>query len=225
MSREKLMDESEDILIQGCIEWDRNSQSRLYKQFCSKMFAVVLRYSKNREEAEDTLQEGFMKVFENLKNFKKQGSLEGWIRRIMVNSAIQKYRQSKPQFTTINVEDNEYSLNGYATENTLSQIGAKELMKLIQKLPPKCQMVFNLYVFEGMKHREIAEQLGITEGTSKSNLSDARTMLQKQVKRLEGGKKEIINGKRGIKSDSAEINMVASLIGVIFLIIRVIAVQ
>jgi RNA polymerase sigma factor (sigma-70 family) len=195
MSRGNLMDESEDILIQGCIEWDRNSQNRLYKKFCSKMFAVVLRYSKNKEEAEDTLQEGFMKVFDNLKNFKREGSLEGWIRRIMVNSAIQKYRQSKPQFTTINVEDNVYSLNGFATETTLSQIGTKELMKLIQKLPPKCQMVFNLYVFEGMKHREIAEQLGITEGTSKSNLSDARVMLQKQVKKLEGAKRPSENGK------------------------------
>src|SRR5688500_2366254 len=105
LRQEKLMEESEDILIEGCIAWDRNAQHRLYKKFCSKMFAVCLRYSKNKEEAEDTLQEGFMKVFENIKNFKKAGSLEGWVRRIMVNTAIQKYRQRIHQFTLISLDD------------------------------------------------------------------------------------------------------------------------
>ena len=143
--------------------------------------AVCYRYSKSREEAEDTLQEGFMKVFENIKNFKREGSLEGWIRRIMVNTAIQKFRKNTKILPVEYIENVQVNLNHYQQEDTLSQLGAKELIHLIQKLPPKCQMVFNLYVFEGLKHREIAEQLGITEGTSKSNLSDARAILQKSV--------------------------------------------
>jgi len=176
-----LVEQNEDILINGCIEWDRNAQNRLYKLFCSKMLAVCYRYSKSREEAEDTLQEGFMKVFENIKFFKREGSLEGWIRRIMVNTAIQKFRRDANKIVASGIDSTQISLIHYSSEDTLSQIGAKELIHLIQKLPPKCQMVFNLYVFEGLKHREIAEKLGITEGTSKSNLSDARTMLQKSV--------------------------------------------
>ncbi len=171
----------ENILINGCIEWDRNAQNRLYKLFCSKMLAVCYRYSKSREEAEDTLQEGFMKVFENIKYFKREGSLEGWIRRIMVNTAIQKFRKNINHIAVDSIENSLLNLSHYNSDDTLSQIGAKELIHLIQKLPPKCQMVFNLYVFEGFKHREIAEKLGITEGTSKSNLSDARVMLQKSV--------------------------------------------
>src|SRR5438552_1116534 len=132
MRQENLMDENEDILINGWIGWDRNSQNMLYKKFSSKMFAVCLRYSKNREEAEDTLQEGFMKVFENIKNFKKAGSLEGWVRRIMVNTAIQKFRVKQPVLSSIAIEDNYEAYNGYSSEDTLSQIGAKELMTLIQ---------------------------------------------------------------------------------------------
>ena len=174
-------EQNEDMLITGCIEWDRNAQNRLYKLFCSKMLAVCYRYSKGREEAEDTLQEGFMKVFESIKSFKKEGSLEGWIRRIMVNTAIQKFRKNATMVQVEYIENGHNGLNHYNTNDTLSQMGTKELIHLIQKLPPKCRMVFNLYVFEGLKHKEIAEQLGITEGTSKSNLSDARTMLQKSV--------------------------------------------
>lgn len=173
--------QNEDILIKGCIEWDRNAQNRLYKLFCSKMLGVCYRYSKSRQEAEDTLQEGFMKVFENIKFFKKEGSLEGWIRRIMVNTAIEKFRKGANKFFTESLENHESSLNHYSSDDTMSQLGAKELIHLIQKLPPKYQMVFNLYVFEGLKHKEIAEQLGISEGTSKSNLSDARAILQRSV--------------------------------------------
>lgn len=174
-------EQNEDVLINGCIEWDRNAQNRLYKLFCSKMMAVCYRYSKSREEAEDTLQEGFMKVFENIKHFKKEGSLEGWIRRIMVNTAIQKFRKNSGMFPVDSIENVQLALDQYQEEDTLSKLGAKELIQLIQKLPPKCQLVFNLYVFEGLKHREIAERLGITEGTSKSNLSDARSILQKSI--------------------------------------------
>ena len=175
------MQESENILITKCIEWDRSAQNRLYELYVSKMFAVCFRYARNREEAEDILHEGFMKVFENIDKFRKEGSLEGWIRKIMYNTAIYKFRQRKPVENTLSIDSNQVNLTFHSSNDTLSQIGTKELIQLIQNLPPRYQMVFNLYVFEGLKHREIAEKLGVTEGTSKSNLSDARAILQKEI--------------------------------------------
>ena len=172
-----------DMLVKGCIDRDRNSQAMLYKHYCAKMFAVCLRYSRNREEAEDTLQEGFVKVFEHIGHFKNQGSLEGWIRRIMVNTAIQKYRKHANRLTDVSIDADD--LNHSYAENASADLGAKELIALIQKLPPRCQLVFNLYVMEGYNHREIAGQLGISEGTSKSNLHDARMALQKALNKIE----------------------------------------
>jgi RNA polymerase sigma factor (sigma-70 family) len=152
------------------------------------MFAVCLRYAKGREEAEDILQEGFVKVFENLGKFRKEGSLEGWIRRIMYHTAIQKYREKKEIDNAISIDSTNLHLSEHSSEDILGNIQVKELLKLVQELPPRYQMVFNLYVFEGLKHREIAEQLGITEGTSKSNLSDARAILQKKIHYTLAGK-------------------------------------
>jgi RNA polymerase sigma factor (sigma-70 family) len=179
--------ESEDILIDKCIKWEQSAQNRLYELYASKMFAVCFRYAKSREEAEDILHEGFMKVFENIGKFRKEGSLEGWIRRIMYHTAIQKFRQRKDVDNAISIDNNNLNLAHHSSEDILSNIQAKELLKLIQELPPRYQMVFNLYVFEGLKHREIAEQLGVTEGTSKSNLSDARTILQKKIQKTLSG--------------------------------------
>ena len=144
-----------------------------------QMVLVCQRYSKTREEAEETLQEGFIKVFEHMQQYKFAGSFEGWVRKIMVNCALQKFRKKTPLHAVMNIEDvnKEYS----DKENITSSLSAKELLLLVQQLPPAYQMVFNLYVFEGMKHREIADMLGISEGTSKSNLSDARAILQKAV--------------------------------------------
>ena len=154
---------------------------QIIKMFASKMFAVCMRYSSNREEAEDTLQEAFMKVFENISKFKGTGSLEGWISRIMVNEALQKFRSSKQEKLSVSINENHELPIMYSDNEILSRIGAKELMAMIQNLSPSYRMVFNLYVFEGYKHKEIAEQLGISEGTSKSNLSDARTILQRAI--------------------------------------------
>src|SRR5260221_10389660 len=109
--RPTLKAESEDNLIKGCIEWDRRSQSYLYNRFAAKMFAVCFKYSSTREEAEDTFHEGFMKVFENIKQFRKEGSLEGWIRRIMVNTAIEKYRKNSHMVVVVSMEDNHTELN------------------------------------------------------------------------------------------------------------------
>ena len=174
------MTETIDQLIQLCINGERQSQSQLYELLAPKMFVVCLRYSRNREEAEETLQEGFMKVFENIKQFKFAGSFEGWVRKIMVNCAFQKFRNKSQMHALVSVE-NSPGIEPADNEVITSNLGSKELLRMVQQLPPAYRMVFNLYVFEGMKHREIAEYLGISEGTSKSNLSDARTILQKAV--------------------------------------------
>jgi len=178
MHKERLLVEQTALLIEGCIRGDRQSQSRLYNLLMQKMFIVCLRYSKNREEAEEILQEGFMKVFEFIHQYKFAGSFEGWVRKIMVNCALQKYR-TKKLHAVVNIDP--ATIENIGNENIISQIGTKELLKMVQQLPPSYRMIFNLYVFEGMKHREIAEYLKISEGTSKSNLSDARAILQKAV--------------------------------------------
>lgn len=184
-----LVNQTEE-LIRGCINAERFSQNRLYEIFAPKMFVVCIRYSKNREEAEEILQEGFIKVFEFIHQFKGTGSFEGWMRKIMVNCALQRYRSKSHLHPVVDIENIETDQS--ITEDILSQINTKELLKMVQQLPPGYRMVFNLYVFEGFKHREIAEMLGISEGTSKSNLSDARAILQKAVtKSLEIAKQNV----------------------------------
>ncbi len=166
-------------LIKACLEEDRNAQRNLYELFAPKMFGVCLRYAKNREEAEDIMQEGFVQVFKSLQNFKFSGSFEGWIRKIMVYGAIAKYRGKSKLHSVLNIETENIIACG--NEEILSRLGKKELLQMVQDLPPAYRMVFNLYVFEGLKHREIAEQLDISEGTSKSNLHDAKLILQRAV--------------------------------------------
>ena len=189
------MQENEEILIKKCIDWDRSAQNRLYELFTSKMFAVCYRYARSREEAEDILHEGFMKVFENISKFRNEGSLEGWIRKIMYHTAIYKFRQRKMVDNTVSIDSGIANLSNHSSNDTLSQIGTKELLKMIQNLPPRYQMVFNLYVFEGLKHKEIAEKLGVTEGTSKSNLSDARAILQREINKTNTHSAQAVRGK------------------------------
>jgi len=166
-------------LIQGCIDGDRHSQSRLYELLAPSMFGVCLRYAANREEAEEILQEGFLKAFKCIDQFKFACSFEGWIRKIMVNSALQKYRSRHHLHAITNIEIPDPGYLG--DEDVIARLSVKELLNMIQLLSPAYRIVFNLYVFEGMKHKEIAKQLGISEGTSKSNLYDARRILQKLV--------------------------------------------
>jgi len=168
-----------DKLIQGCIDGDRHSQSQLYELFAPKMFVVCLRYAMSREEAEEILQEGFLKVFEFIHQFRFAGAFEGWVRKIMVNCALQKYRSKQHLHALVNIETTDF--DHLYNDDIVNQLSAKELLKTVQLLPPAYRMIFNLYVFEGMKHREIAVHLGISEGTSKSNLSDARRILQRLV--------------------------------------------
>ena len=166
-------------LIEGCVAGNRQSQNRLYMLLMPKMFVVCLRYSKSRDEAEEILQEGFIKMFEYIHQYKFNGPFEGWVRKIMVNCALQKYRSKNQMHAVVNIDTTAVEQPG--AEDIISQIGTKELLKMVQQLSPAYRTVFNLYVLEGMKHREIAEHLGISEGTSKSNLYDARAFLQKAV--------------------------------------------
>jgi RNA polymerase sigma-70 factor (ECF subfamily) len=169
----------EQLLIKGCIAGDRTDQTRLYDLFAPRMMGVCMRYAKNREEAEEILLEGFLRVFTYIKKYKGTGSFEGWIRKIMVNCALHRYKSKSHLYPVFQLE-NERTV---ATEepDIFSKLDVKELTLLVQSLPAGYRMVFNLYVFEGYKHREIAEALGISEGTSKSNLSDARAILQKAL--------------------------------------------
>lgn len=176
---ESLLLEETRQLIKSCLDEDRHAQRKLYELYAPKMFGVCLRYAKNREEAEDIMQEGFLQVFKSLQNFKFSGSFEGWIRKIMVYSAIAKYRGKSKLHSVLTLENE--NIIAYENEDILSRLGKKELLQMVQELPPAYRMVFNLYVFEGLKHREIAQQLDISEGTSKSNLHDAKLILQRAV--------------------------------------------
>jgi RNA polymerase sigma-70 factor, ECF subfamily len=145
------------------------------------MYTVCLRYANSRDEAKDLLQEGFIKVFDCLHQFKFEGSFEGWMKRVVVNNALQKIRSRSPLHAIVPIE-NIPETEAADHQEVLSRLGTKELLQLIQELPTIYRMVFNLYVFEGMKHKEISKLLGISEGTSKSNLHDARVILQKKLK-------------------------------------------
>ncbi len=140
-----------------------------------------MRYAKDRTEAEDNLQDGFVKVFMNIKNFRNEGSFEGWIRKIMVNVSLEKFRKQHVMHAVENVEV--YEAN-QISDDVLAEISANELIELIQQLSPRYRMVFNLYVMEGMNHQEIGEQMNISQGTSKSNLARARDILKQKVKEL-----------------------------------------
>jgi RNA polymerase sigma factor (sigma-70 family) len=166
-------------LIQGCLVKDRSCQRRIYDMYGPSMMTLCLRYSKNREEAEEVMQDGFLQVYKCIAQFKNNGSFEGWIRKIMIHCALQRFRGKANQYNLVSLVEEQFFLNNES--NFSDRLGEKELIRLIQTLPPASRMVFNLYVFEGMKHREIASLLNITEGTSKSNLYDARSILQKQL--------------------------------------------
>lgn len=169
-------------LIEGCKNNNRDAQYKLYNLLSGKMFAVCLRYAKNREVAEDILQEGFVKVFNNIDKFRAEGSFEGWVRRIIVNTAVEHYRKSAKMFMVTNIDDTNKELIWEETGNDLE---VEDLMKLINSLSTGYRTIFNLYVIEGYSHKEIAEKLDINEGTSKSQLARARYMLMEMVKKAE----------------------------------------
>ncbi len=175
---------TEEHILEGCISGKREFQELLYKRYSGKMFALCLRYVRNREEAEDVLQDGFVTVFRNISNFRRDGSFEGWIRRIIVNTALMHIRSHKRDlnFSDLDEVGNKYHPQSHF--DTASQINANELLKMLDHLPEGYRMVFNLFAIEGYSHKEIGEMLGINEGTSKSQLSKARNYLQESLQKL-----------------------------------------
>jgi len=162
-------------LINGCIARDRGSQKELYSLYSGTLFTLCLRYAKSREEAEEILQDGFVRVFLHIHQFKHAGSFEGWMRRIFINCSLQRFRENERRCRVLPLME-EYQMP--ADMAMSNRIFEKDLIRVIQSLPPAYRMVFNLYVMEGFKHREIAVLLNISVGTSKSNLFDARNILK-----------------------------------------------
>ena len=176
-------------IIKGCQKGNPASQKALYDLFAPKMYGVCLQYCKDSTEAEDCLQDGFIKIFTNIKKYKFKGSFEGWVRRIVVNTTIDSFRKKKPETS---LEDTMLvKLQSDTIEEKAIEIGEDEIMNIISKLPPKYRIVFNLYVLEGLSHKEIAEALDIAEGTSKSNLSRARSWIKERITE-KPGKKQIV---------------------------------
>lgn len=180
---------TETELIAGCIRQDRTCQEALYKRFYGKMLGVCLRYAKDRDEASDMLQEGFIKVFGSIRNFASKGSFEGWVRRIVVNTAVDHLRKNKHGYMIVStVYAREGDIPDPAEEieddDLINNLSEAEILNAISQLSPAYRTVFNLYVMEDLPHKEIADQLGISEGTSKSNLAKARFQLKKNLNNL-----------------------------------------
>ncbi len=171
---------TETDLIKGCIEGDRRMQKELYDRFSPKMYAVCLRYMGNADDAQDILQEGFIKIYKNLERFRGDGSFEGWVRRIFVNTAIEQIRKKKMD---VSLTEKEETIE-YKSVSAVDTINEKDLLKIVSGLSPGYRSVFNMYVVEGFSHKEIGELLGISEGTSKSQLARARMILQDRIKRI-----------------------------------------
>lgn len=168
-----------DDLIRACQQGKKEAQEKLYLRFHKKMYGVCMYYSSSKAEAWDHLQDGFYHLFLNIGKYSFQGSFEGWMRRLFVNIILQKYRKRKPLY---NISDHDFESDENAYEHVLEEITAADLMEIIQELSPQYRLVFNLYAIEGYTHKEIAERLEISEGTSKSNLSRARGILQARIK-------------------------------------------
>ena len=169
---------SESRLIENCISGNRKSQKELYDMYAPKMFAICLRYTKNQMDAEDTLQEGFVKLYNNLHRFRGEGSFDGWVRRIFVNTAIEHIRKKN-----LNITNGEGLENSIADKHksALDNLYEKDIIKTSMKLSEGYRTVFNLYAVEGFSHKEIANHLGITESTSKSQFSRAKAILRNVI--------------------------------------------
>lgn len=175
----------EDNILKGCLREDKNSQKELYNRYSGKMMAVCYRYANSRMEAEDMLQEGFIKVFDKLRSFKGKGSLEGWVRRVIVNNNINIIRQNKIKFE--NIDDIEDEFIEPITDEVISRLNENVLLDLISKMPNGYRSVFNMYVFDGLSHKEIADKLNTSEVNSRSQYSKSKKYLKKQINRLENG--------------------------------------
>ncbi|MBI1182977.1 sigma-70 family RNA polymerase sigma factor [bacterium] len=175
------IDSNELKMAQGCKNRDPRMQKLVFEKYYGLMLGICIRYAQNREEARDMLQEGFIKIFEKIEQYNEQYSFVGWMKRVMVNNAIDQYRRD----VRMPVSDNELVLlNEGVDADVFAGMGYEEIIKLIQRLPKGYRTVFNLYVIEGYSHKEIGEMLGVAEGTSKSQLNKAKLMLKKKIEEL-----------------------------------------
>jgi len=175
-------------LINSCKRNDRKAQSQIYQLYAGKLFGLCLKYSKNYEEAQDNLHNGFITIFDKISQYGHKGSFEGWLKRIIINTALQTYRK-KNVLSLVNEEIPDLEVE---VEIDNEDIQLDFLLNLIQELPERYQMVFNLYVLDGYPHKEIAELLSISEGTSKSNLSRARVILRNKIEANQLNKNEAL---------------------------------
>jgi len=185
------MSEGEKKIIEDCIDGKRHAQNKLYTKYAPSMLGLCMRYARNKEEAEDILQEAFIKVFLNINRFRAEGSFEGWMKRIMINTAITHKKQNlKHQYQTdINeIEEIYIADEGSQNDESAVKLPQAKLMSIIQSLPDGYKTVFNLYVFEKYTHKEIAEMLDISDNTSKSQLSKARRLLTTKIEQVNGSK-------------------------------------
>ena len=169
-------------LIRNCKKNDTKAQSQLYKLYSSKLFSICLKYSRNYAEAEDNLQDSFVTIFNKIEQYNYKGSFEGWLKRITINTALQRYRE-KGIFNIVNEEN----LEDVSVEIEDNDISIDYLLKIIQELPDRYRLVFNLYVLDGYSHKEVAKMLNITTGTSKSNLARARLILKEKIEDYKAG--------------------------------------
>ncbi len=170
-------------IIEGCTRNNQQAQKMLYEMYSAKLFAVCLVYAYDRSDAEDILHDGFIKILTNIKQYKGDGSFEGWMRKIMVNTALEKYRRDHKMMA---IAENIKSMVEMSVEDIIGQITTSEIMEAVQSLSPQYRVVFMLYAVEGYNHKEIGAMLDITEGTSKSNLSRARSILQDKIRQIYG---------------------------------------
>jgi len=168
-------------LIRQCKKQDRGAQEELYRMYAAKLFGVCLKYSNNYQEAEDNMQDGFVTIFEKIAQYKDEGSFEGWMKRILINTALQKHRQQKVYGLTNedNIQEEEI------VEVEKDSLSVDFLLECVQSLPDRYRQVFNMYVLDGYSHKEIAHLLKISEGTSKSNLARARMALRDKIEKKE----------------------------------------
>ena len=173
---------SELDMIEGCKKGDRQAQKLLYDRFSGKMYALCCRYVKDKMEAEDVLVTAFTKILDRIDQYKSEGSFEGWIRRVIVNESLSYLRRNKSMYIETDIEAADHEPNYDRLENHLE---AQDLLQVISELPSGYRIVFNLFAIDGYSHKEISKQLGINENTSKSQLSRARSLLQKRLLELD----------------------------------------
>ncbi len=172
---------TEKDLIKKCASGDILAQKAFYEKFAGKMMGVCLRYAKDVEEAEDVMQDAFIKIFNKIPVYEEKGSLEGWVRRIVVNTALDSYRKNKKHQQDVNADTVDYLLE--TKNHIIAELSAQDLLVIINNLPEGYRIVFNLFAIEGYSHKEIAERLGITESTSKSQYSRAKKLLRDILKK------------------------------------------